>query len=149
MLEWARQLQCTCGDISTVSTDEMMLSCPSWINEADIPFRPVEFTPEAERALSEAIDLRKLMAKKYKIDFIAADSVENAKILIQQVSLLHRNVTHPFIMYVKLMNFAFNERFFNKTLEAAKVEVMQIAQAVNITFALIGYASISKQLQKK
>ena len=85
MLEWARQLQCAGGDISTVSTDGMMLSCPSWINEADIPFRPVEFTAEAEQALGDAIILRSLMKKKSKIDFIAADSVDSAKILIQQV----------------------------------------------------------------
>jgi hypothetical protein len=75
MLKWAH------ADADAAVT----LKCPSWIYEADIPFRTVTFSENCEAAIEEAIAARR--KKKGKGSYAAAGNLEEAKLLISQVSV--------------------------------------------------------------
>lgn len=62
------------------------LRCPSWIYEADIPFREVLFSPAAEVAMEAAFGTRQKQAGKKS--FFATRNLTEVKCLIKQVQNL-------------------------------------------------------------
>lgn len=76
MLSWARA-----GESAT------QLKCPSWVYEADIPFRKVVFPQEAENAILFALDVRARSGRS-KSAYYASSCAEELKCLIEQVIIL-------------------------------------------------------------
>ena len=62
------------------------LKCPSWVSEADIVFRPVEFSTDADAAIEIAF-LSRADSSSNKGCYYATDCSSDVKVLIIQVFL--------------------------------------------------------------
>lgn len=73
MLSWARA-----GGLEAIE-----LKCPSWVDEADIPFREIIFSSSAEVAIENALVTRKKSGRKNA--YYATSTQSEVKSLIKQV----------------------------------------------------------------
>ena len=87
MLNWAHATAGEDGGEKSESQSVVALKCPSWIYEADIPFRKVTFSENCEAAIENAIASRR--KKKGPKSYVAANNLTETKLLISQVCM-HR-----------------------------------------------------------